>query len=169
MSTICGWKYLGEGVQIYDPCVVLRPEAISIGAYSRVDALTKLEGGEGVIIGERVHIASHCHINAGGGRVEFGSHSGCATGVKILSGHPDLSYGHVCPNEPPELVHSVRYTTKIGQFVVIFAGAIICPGVTIGDFAVVAAGAVVTHDVGPFEIVSGNPAKFLRWREVIVR
>lgn len=40
----------------------------------------------------------------------------------------------------------------------------ILPGVTIGDGAVVGAGAVVTHDVEPYSIVGGVPAKHIGYR-----
>jgi len=49
----------------------------------------------------------------------------------------------------------------IGKEVWIGAGAIILPGVSIGDNSIVAAGAVVTHDVEPYQVVGGVPAKFL--------
>lgn len=42
------------------------------------------------------------------------------------------------------------------------AGATLTPGVTIGRGAVVAAAAVVTHDVAPFTLVAGVPARQLR-------
>lgn len=42
--------------------------------------------------------------------------------------------------------------------------AILLKGVTIGRGAVVAAGSVVTKDVPPFNIVGGNPARFIRLR-----
>ncbi len=42
--------------------------------------------------------------------------------------------------------------------------AIIMGGVTLGNGAVVAAGAVVTHDVAPYEIVAGVPARHIGWR-----
>ena len=46
------------------------------------------------------------------------------------------------------------------------ARAIVLPGVTIGEGAVVAAGAVVTKDVEPWTVVGGNPAKFIKKREL---
>lgn len=52
----------------------------------------------------------------------------------------------------------------IGNDVYIGERAIIMGGVTIGDGAIIAAGSVVTHDVKPYEIVGGNPAKHIRFR-----
>lgn len=42
------------------------------------------------------------------------------------------------------------------------AGATILPGVTIGKYAIVGAASVVTHDVGDYEVVVGNPAKCIK-------
>lgn len=46
----------------------------------------------------------------------------------------------------------------------IAANACICRGVTVGTGAVVAAGSVVTHDVEPYTIVAGVPAKPIKKR-----
>lgn len=54
----------------------------------------------------------------------------------------------------------------IGSDCWICARAIILPGVKIGDGAVVAAGSVVTKDVEPWTVVGGNPAKFIKKREL---
>lgn len=53
---------------------------------------------------------------------------------------------------------------EIGNDVWIGASVIILPGVKIGDGAVLAAGAVVTHDVEPYAIVGGIPARTIRKR-----
>lgn len=43
--------------------------------------------------------------------------------------------------------------------------AILTPGHRIGKGSIVAAGSVVTHDVIPFSIVGGNPAKVIKMRK----
>ena len=52
----------------------------------------------------------------------------------------------------------------IGNDVWIGNDAKIMSGVHIGDGAVIAGSAVVTHDVDPYEIVGGVPAKHIRYR-----
>lgn len=160
------FKAYGQGVRIYEHCIILRPEMISLGDGVRIDAMVKIEGGQGVTIGENVHIASFSHINGGGGEVVFGAHSGCASGVKLAGGYPDLTYLHVSASEPPELCHVVRKRTVIGEYVVLFSNAIICPGVTIGDGAIIGAGSVVTKDVPPWYVVAGNPCRIIKRRVV---
>lgn len=52
----------------------------------------------------------------------------------------------------------------IGNDVWIGYRALIMNGVTISDGAIVAAGAIVTHDVEPYSIVGGVPARHIRYR-----
>ena len=54
--------------------------------------------------------------------------------------------------------------TEIGHDVWIGHGALIEAGVKVGDGAVIGSGAIVTHDVPPYAIVAGVPAKILRFR-----
>jgi acetyltransferase-like isoleucine patch superfamily enzyme len=53
---------------------------------------------------------------------------------------------------------------KIGSDVWVGARATILPAVTIGDGAIIGAGAIITHDVPPYAVVVGVPAKILRFR-----
>lgn len=57
-----------------------------------------------------------------------------------------------------------RGYSRIGNDVFIAANAIIISGVNVGDGAVVAAGSIVTHDVPPYAIVAGVPARIVRYR-----
>jgi virginiamycin A acetyltransferase len=52
----------------------------------------------------------------------------------------------------------------IGNDVWIGAKAIILSNVTVGDGAIVGAGAIVTHDIPPYAVVAGVPAKIIRFR-----
>jgi putative colanic acid biosynthesis acetyltransferase WcaF len=49
------------------------------------------------------------------------------------------------------------------------AKALVTPGVEVSECAVVTAGSVVTQDIPPYEIHGGNPAAFLRRREIRAR
>jgi galactoside O-acetyltransferase len=44
-------------------------------------------------------------------------------------------------------------------------GAVILKGVTVGEGAVIGAHSVVTHDVAPYTVVAGNPARVIRQLE----
>jgi virginiamycin A acetyltransferase len=112
-------------------------------------------------------------------RVVIGDYTSIGHGT-ILITHP----GHVPPKgyedyrvttcalwnirghgfSPSYYIPEKRNFVVIGNDVTIGANAIILPGITISDGAIVGAGAIVTHDVPPYAIVAGNPAKVLRYR-----
>jgi phosphonate metabolism protein (transferase hexapeptide repeat family) len=52
----------------------------------------------------------------------------------------------------------------IGHDVWIGHAAVVLPGVRVGIGAVIGAGAVVTHDVEPYQVVAGVPARPVRFR-----
>lgn len=57
---------------------------------------------------------------------------------------------------------------RIGQGVLVGIGAIVMPGLTVGDGAIVGSGAVVIGDVPAYDVVVGNPARFIarnQWHE----
>ena len=54
-------------------------------------------------------------------------------------------------------------STRVGRGATIGANATVVCGVTIGEYALIGAGAVVTHDVAPYAIVVGTPARQRGW------
>lgn len=166
MGDIHSFGSIDPTARVLDPhlSIFLQPERIRVGAHSRIDGLVKLQGGEGLTLGAHVHIASMSVINAGGGTVIFGNHSGCSNGVVIAAGMPDLEYLHISAADLSDHQHPLRMKTVIGEHVVIFANAVICPGVQIGDGAVIGAGAVVTRDIPKFAVAYGNPARVVKHR-----
>ena len=65
---------------------------------------------------------------------------------------------------PPPSDMPCKGDTLIGNDVWIGQNAVILPGVQIGDGAIIGANSVVGHDVAPYTIVAGNPAKEIRKR-----
>lgn len=104
-----------------------------IGTDTWIGAFTVIDGSGGLRIG------AGCDISCG---AQIYTHS---TVKRCVSGR---SYETVD-----------RQPTVIGDRVFIGANATILMGVTVGDGAVIGAGAVVTHDVAPYTVVSGVPAR----------
>ena len=65
-----------------------------------------------------------------------------------------------CDNSAVNPYHDV----VVGNDVWIGARVMVMGGVTIGDGAVIGAGAIVTHDVPPYAIVAGVPARVKKYR-----
>jgi galactoside O-acetyltransferase len=143
---------------LFEPCVILRPEMIRFAKTARIDSFCKIEGGQGVTIGEYVHIASFSHLNVGGGKLVFEDHSGCSSGCRIGSATPDWSYLYISAAEPPLHRHTIYYLTRICAYAFLGMGVIVLPGRTVGEGAIVKPGSVVVEDVKPWTIVEGNPA-----------
>lgn len=148
------------------PTIILKPEMVKIAKTARIDSFVKIEGGQGVTIGEFVHVASFSHINVGGGRLVLEDHCTCSSHVSVGSGTPDWSYLYVSAAEPQEHHHTRRYLTRVCAFAVVFMGAIVLPGVTVGEGAVVKPGSLVKEDVRPWTIVEGNPAVVVGRRNI---
>jgi sugar O-acyltransferase (sialic acid O-acetyltransferase NeuD family) len=97
-----------------------------------------------------------------------GTGSVIASGAQLGAGsliNRSASIGHhveleayVCTG--PAVTLSGLCRVKRGAF--LGAGAILAPEVTIGAGAIVGAGAVVIRDVGPGDVVAGNPARVIR-------
>ena len=118
---------------------------------ARIYAPFNLELFEGACIGPRTNIYNL-------GKFILGERSVVSQEAMVCGGTHDLSSRRL-----PLMVGDV----DVGEDVFIGARAIVLPGIIIGDAAVIAAGAVVTKDVEPLVVVGGNPAKFLKKRELV--
>jgi phosphonate metabolism protein (transferase hexapeptide repeat family) len=106
-------------------------------------------------VGKFCSIAAHTRINPGNHPLERVALSH----FTYRSSAYDLG-----PDDPEFFDWRRGFRCELGHDVWIGHGAIVLPGRRIGTGAAVAAGAVVTHDVPPFAIVVGTPAKILRFR-----
>lgn len=111
-------------------------------------------------IGDRLIIGKFCQIAAG---VTF-IMNGANHQMNSASTYPFYIMGGwtQTPSAPGDL--PLKGDTVIGNDVWIGQNATILPGVQVGDGAVIGLGSVVGHDVEPYTIVAGNPAKPIRKR-----
>ena len=114
--------------------------------------------GHGLIIGNYVSCASRCRITCAN-EIIIGNHVLLAPDVFITdhnhgmkpSRHEDYA------SQPLEInkVH-IKDNVWLGQRVVVL------PGVTIGEFSIIGANSVVTHDIPPYSIAVGSPARVVK-------
>jgi acetyltransferase-like isoleucine patch superfamily enzyme len=133
-----------------------------LGPNSMIDYRTYFRYPWKISIGKGVTVNRGCEffgsMLAGNAFIVIGDHCAIAPRVRILSASHDYHRLTL-----PDTAASVT----IGRNVWIGAGATILPGVTIGDGAVIAASSVVTRNVDPYTIVAGNPARFIKARELV--
>jgi acetyltransferase-like isoleucine patch superfamily enzyme len=110
-------------------------------------------------IGENSNINHGCELYCAGG-IEIGKGSMIAYQVMIMSDSREFMGIEALKTRKGRIKKKVN----IGDDVWIGARSIIMPGVSIGNHAIVAAGSVVTKNVKEWEIVGGNPAKFIKKR-----
>ena len=120
---------IGQRTSIHRNCRFYRPSGVSIGKHTIINPDILLDGRMGLVIGDNVSISE-------------------GTAIFTLEHEPDS----------PDFANRGA-TVHIEDYVFIGARAIILPDVTVGRGAVVAAGAVVTHDVAPYTVVGGVPAR----------
>jgi acetyltransferase-like isoleucine patch superfamily enzyme len=135
---------------------VLRPLLYRACGY-RVARTATLQGGVRFFHVGRLTVGEGSLVNRG---VYLDNRGGITIGAQVSIAHDSRIYtmGHD--------VHDDGFATKaqpvrIDDHAVLFAGAMIMPGVHLGRGAVVMAGAVVTQDVPERRIVGGNPARDL--------
>lgn len=105
--------------------------------------------GDGVSIGPRVLLDGRCGLKIGRS-VTIGYDAIIWT---LNHNYNDINFsGKGAPVE-------------IGDYAWICSRSIILPGVKIGEGAIIASNAVVTHDVEPYTVVAGIPAKPIGKRE----
>jgi virginiamycin A acetyltransferase len=113
-------------------------------------------------IGDKLIIGKFCAIAEGARFIMNGANHA----LSGFSTYPFNIFGHGWEQgfDQQSWEREIRGDTVIGNDVWIGMEAIVMPGVTIGDGAIIGAKAVVTHDVPPYAVVAGNPAKLVKMR-----
>lgn len=148
---------------MYD--IMIHPNAIvetdKIGTGTRVWEFTKIM--KGVVIGKNCNVGGGCFIEEG---VVIGNNVVIKNGVSIWKGvsiedDAFIGPGVVFTNEtePRSLCPKDLAQTVICKGASLGAGSILIAPVKVASYATIGAGSVVTKNVGPHQLVIGNPAK----------
>lgn len=123
---------------------------VKMGRYSYAGAATYATDAR---IGNFCSIGGEVHIGGG-----VHSLSTVSTSPVFLHGRNFLRTNFA------DISYSPSKTVKIGNDVWVGEGAYIKAGIKVGDGAIIGAHAVVTHDIAPYSVVAGVPAKEIRKR-----
>ena len=160
------------GVKIHASCRVSPCVSANLGFSNESDGEIQLNeqvtidhgvildawGGK-IILHKSVFIGPHTAIYGHGG-VEIGQDALISMHCRILSSN------HTIPDRSRHIrwEPDILLPTTIGKDVWLGAGVTVLGGVSIGDGCVVGAGAVVTHDLPPYSVAVGVPAKVVKMR-----
>ena len=132
---------------------------ISNGTVMTAQAMNKNESKTLIRIGDGSFIGKNNHITAA---------SGVLIGKNLMTGPNVLISDNAHGNPQDDVIKQIsprirpvysKGPVRIGDNVWIGEGAAIMANVDVGDGAIIGANSVVTHDVEPYSIYAGNPAK----------
>ena len=154
-----GFRALGKNVAIHEDVNIHGVENIRFGDNVRIDAYVTIIATGPIEIGSYVHIGSYCLLSGGEG-ISIGDFSALSQGVKIYSRSDDYSgktLGN--PTVPDKYKAIKRGKVTLNRHVVIGAGSVIMPGVTIGEGSSVGALSLVGGSLPPWGVYFGSPAR----------
>jgi galactoside O-acetyltransferase len=157
-ETAAQWlRACGIGTKIFRGCRLVGAASIEIGRYSQIDEGVWIFAGEGLRIGNHVHLAFASSIS-GGGRCVVRDFVGIGAGVRLITG-TELADGSglTNPTIPDSYRRVHRGRIEIGAHAILFTNATVLPDVTVGEGAVVAAGSIVHRNLPPWGVYAGNP------------
>jgi len=156
----------GRDVLISRHAVILRPHRLTLGDRVRIDAFTIVSTPDaGIAIGNDVHVSAYAAI-LGLERTVIGDFCAISIRATILTSNDDYSGASLVGAGIPEPFRkSLNAPVLIEEHVVVGAGSIVMPGVTLHAGSAVGALSLVTNDVPELMIVAGVPATIIKARD----
>jgi dTDP-4-amino-4,6-dideoxy-D-glucose acyltransferase len=160
-----GFGSLGKNVFISDKASLYNCTNIFIGNNVRIDDFCVLSAGEGgIFIGNNVHIAVYSSL-IGMGKIILSDFSNLSSRVSIYSSNDDYSGVTMTnPTIPSQYTGVTHADVYLGKHVIVGAGSIILPGVTLAEGTSLGAFSLVTKSTQPWSVYVGIPAKRIKER-----
>lgn len=161
-----GVRAVGQHVRVHESCVLVGLDSMSFGDNVRVDPFSVLTAAGGdLTVGSFVHISAHAFVSASFG-VRVGDFVALSVGVKVFSRSDDYSGQHLTNPTVPAAFTGPDPSTPVtvGRHVIVGAGSVVLPEVTLADGVAVGANALVDQSLAGWGIYAGSPARFVRER-----
>jgi len=156
---------MGRGTLVDPGVYILQPENTYLADFCYLSRPAELIAPEGYIrIGRRSHIMARILGHAG---VEIGNYVAAAGMILSITDSHQGGYRMAGPMLPPEQRNLRRGKVVIGDDAFVGSYSIILPGVTVGEGAVIGPHSLVTHDVKPWTVVMGSPAREIGQRDPV--
>lgn len=158
-----GFAEVGDPVFISDKASFYGCSRIRLGHHVRIDDFAVLSAGEGgITIGNYIHIAVYSSL-IGAGAIRIEDFANISSRVSVYSSSDDYSGETMTNPMVPDAYKAVQHApVLIERHVIIGAGTVILPGVTLQEGAAVGALSLVNQDCAAFGIYAGVPAV---WRK----
>lgn len=157
------FKRLGRDVLISDKACIYNADQIEIDDESRIDDFCILSGR--VCIGKYNHITPMCLIAGGLPGVYFSDFCTLAYGAKVFSQSDDYS-GESLTNSliDKKYKKEIFLPVFLKKHVILGAGSIVLPGVTIEEGCSIGAMTLVTKNTTAWGVYAGSPARRIKDR-----
>jgi len=155
-----GFASIGKNVLISEKASLYNCSKISIGNNVRIDDFCVLSAGAGgIFIGNYVHIAVYASL-IGTGKITLSNFSAISSRVSVYSSNDDYSGITMTNPTVPSLYTGVIHAdVTLGRHVIVGAGSVILPGVTLHEGVAVGAMSFINEDCKAFGIYIGAPAR----------
>jgi acetyltransferase-like isoleucine patch superfamily enzyme len=159
-----GFQSVGRDVQIASTARIYGAEYMSIGDRTVIDDFCVVSGN--LQIGRNVHLAHGCRLIGGREGIVMEDFSGLAFGVTIFAQSDDYTgIALTNPTVPMKFRKISRSAVKLCRHVIVGAGSVVFPGVSIGEGASIGSMSMVTREVEPWSVYFGAPARRIKARK----
>ncbi|SRR5258708_30756 len=154
------FRRIGKNVKIKRNTGLFFTENISIDDNTRIDDFTIIVASrEPITIGKNAHIAAHCYVSGSDG-FTMEDFTGMSPGVLVFTSSDDYTGRKMTnPTLPRQLIGGPCGPVTLKKHVIIGAGSVILPNVTIGTGSSVGSLSLVSNSLDDWGIYCGSPAR----------
>lgn len=158
-----GLRHIGEDVQISRKASFYGAHEIEIGNHVRIDDFCILSGR--IRLGNYIHVAAFCAFYGGTSGIEVDDYANFSSRISVYAVSDDYSgYSMTNPMIPNIYKRIDDRQVRIGRHVIIGAGSVLLPGITLHEGSAVGALSLVNSNIPNWSIYGGVPAKFIKQR-----